>query len=143
MCVDPSQLWKLDNTTGVLENKENVWKSNHEWEILKPKKTQMNQDWNLFNIKNNSRKEETESDIKKDISGNPEETFLRYKLNQGSEVSFSKDPGIEKLDLWKKGKPNVDGYFTLETSNGAKVLTATSKDGLEIEGNFDLLKTVN
>ena len=36
--------------------------------------------------------------------------------------------------LWKKGVPNNEGYFTLENENG-KVITAMSNGGLEIKGN--------
>ena len=38
--------------------------------------------------------------------------------------------------LWKKGKPDANGYFTLENSGVPKVLTATSESSLEIKGNI-------
>ena len=37
--------------------------------------------------------------------------------------------------LWKKGKPDDQGYFTLENSGMSKVLTAISEVGLKIKGN--------
>ena len=43
--------------------------------------------------------------------------------------------------LWQK-VPIYDDFFTLGTTNGAKVLTATSEGDLEIAGNFDLCKPV-
>ena len=36
--------------------------------------------------------------------------------------------------LWKKGKPNAEGYFTLQNSGEPKVLTAISESSLEIKG---------
>ena len=38
--------------------------------------------------------------------------------------------------LWKKGKPDAEDYFTLENSGELKVLTAISESGLEIKGNI-------
>ena len=40
--------------------------------------------------------------------------------------------------LWKKGVPDAEGYFTLETSGVPKVLTAISESDLEIKGNITL-----
>ena len=40
--------------------------------------------------------------------------------------------------LWRKGEPNDDGYFTLKTSESKskKVLTAVSASELEIKGDL-------
>ena len=41
--------------------------------------------------------------------------------------------------LWKKGKPDDEDYFTLESnSNLTKVITAISESDLEIKGNITL-----
>ena len=41
--------------------------------------------------------------------------------------------------LWKIGKPNAEGYFTLENHKVPKLLTATVDEySLRIEGNFQL-----
>ena len=40
--------------------------------------------------------------------------------------------------LWKKGEPIAEGYFTLENSKVPKVLTASSSSDLEIQGNITL-----
>ena len=40
--------------------------------------------------------------------------------------------------LWKKGEPNAEGYFTLENYGVPKVITAISESGLEITGNITL-----
>ena len=44
--------------------------------------------------------------------------------------------------LWKKGEPNAEGYFTLENSGAPKFITAISKnnslESLEITGKITL-----
>ena len=44
--------------------------------------------------------------------------------------------------LWKKGKPDAEGYFTIERLENyhevPKFLTAISESGLEIKGNVTL-----
>ena len=46
--------------------------------------------------------------------------------------------------LWKKGKPMAQDYFTLEShSEVPKVITAISESGLEIKGNITLRWIVN
>ena len=41
--------------------------------------------------------------------------------------------------LWKKGQPDDEGYFTLEShSKSAKFITAISESDLEIKGNITL-----
>ena len=44
----------------------------------------------------------------------------------------------EAEQLWKKGEPNAEGYFTLESSSVPKVLTATSSNDLKVQGNIIL-----
>ena len=44
----------------------------------------------------------------------------------------------EAKQLWKKGEPNDQGYFTLEHSEKPLVITAISSSGLEINGNITL-----
>ena len=50
------------------------------------------------------------------------ETFVKGKAEQ----------------LWKKGEPDAEGYFTLENSKVPKVITAYSDLDLEIKGNITL-----
>ena len=38
--------------------------------------------------------------------------------------------------LWKKGEPDNEGYFSLENSQVPKVMTAISSNSLEIKGNI-------
>ena len=53
--------------------------------------------------------------------------------NTVSLEDFEKDKAEQ---LWKKGKPDAKGYFTLENSGVPKVITAISESGLEIKGNI-------
>ena len=56
--------------------------------------------------------------------------------NKVNEVVFE-DGKAEQL--WKKGKSDAEGYFTLESqSEVPKVLTAFSENGSEIKGNITL-----
>ena len=48
---------------------------------------------------------------------------------------FKKDQAEQ---LWKKGEPDAEGYYTLENSNMGKFMTAISEGGLEITGNMTL-----
>ena len=40
--------------------------------------------------------------------------------------------------LWKKGEPNNEGYFTLENCKVPKILTAISSSILGIKGNITM-----
>ena len=40
--------------------------------------------------------------------------------------------------LWKKGKPDAEGYFSLQNSVKPKDLTAISESSLEIKGNITM-----
>ena len=44
--------------------------------------------------------------------------------------------------LWKKGEPNAEGYFTLENSNVTKIMTANYLNSsiLQIKGNITINK---
>ena len=38
--------------------------------------------------------------------------------------------------LWKKGAPNQEGYFTLENSKVSKVMTAINTELIQVKGNL-------
>ena len=40
--------------------------------------------------------------------------------------------------LWKKGEPNAEGYFTLENYKVSKFVTAVSSTSLELKGKITL-----
>ena len=42
----------------------------------------------------------------------------------------------DATQIWKKGKPDSDGYFTLTSLRSQKVLTAISDQILEIKGRY-------
>ena len=63
-------------------------------------------------------------------------------MDDGSiiEEKFVEDkPG----QLWKRGKPNADGYFILENSDTPKVMTAISPSRLEVKGKCKLSELSN
>ena len=49
--------------------------------------------------------------------------------------NFKKD---RHRQLWKKGEPNAEGYFTLENYKVPKVMTATSSTSLELKGSITI-----
>ena len=68
--------------------------------------------------------------------------FLKNPFGGGNTVIeevFEGDVDVkDDRQLWKKGQPIENEYFTLEVKShkGPKFLTANSKGGLEIRGNF-------
>ena len=97
----------------MLKNKAELWKSVDSW-IFKPKSTT-----ELIYIENHSTTKVLEATSDGKVT---EEVFVDGKADQ----------------LWKKGKPDAEGYFTLENSGVPKVITAISESGLEIKGNITL-----
>ena len=107
---DKNKRWKLDDNN-MLINKEGIWKSNDSW-VFKPK------DDDLIYIENTSKTKVLE-------------TFV----NEVILADFQEDKAEQ---LWKKGKPDAEGFFTLENSEMPKFITAISESGLEIQGNTTL-----
>ena len=85
--------------------------SNEEW-VFKPKT-------NLIYIQNN---------LTKKVLG---------ATNDGQVIPEDYEEGKDQ-QLWKKGEPNAEGYFTLENYNVSKFLTAASLTSLELKGNRTL-----
>ena len=96
----------------MLKNKAGLWKSDDSW-IFKPK------DNDSISIENTSK------------------TKILDAKNEG-QVTFEDFEEGKAHQLWKKGEPDADDYFTLENSGVLKVLTAISESGLEIKGNITL-----
>ena len=98
----------------MLKNKAGLWKSMDLWNF----KTKDN---DLIYIENTSKTKVwgVTSDGKV-----IQEVFVADKAEQ----------------LWKKGKPDAEGYITLESKKVLlpMVLTAISETGLEIKGNITL-----
>ena len=105
------QRWKLDDNK-KLENKAGLWKSVDSWSF----KTK-NDD--LISIENTSKTKVLEATSDGKVI---EEAFVEGKADQ----------------LWIKGEPDADGYFTLKHSGVPKFLTAISESDLEIQGDITL-----
>ena len=103
---DKTQRWKLDGP--MLKNKEGAWKSDDDWEF----KPQIN---GLIYIENTSK------------------TKVLGSTSDGKVIEEVKEVGKAE-QLWKKGEPDAEGYFTLQNSGEPKVLTAISESSLEIIG---------
>ena len=95
----------------MLKNKAGLWKSVDKWVF----KTGDN---DLIYIENNSKTSVLEATSDGNVI---EEVLLEGKAEQ----------------LWEKGTPNAEGYFTLKShSETPKVITAISESGLKIKGNL-------
>ena len=95
----------------MLQNKEGFWKSSDSW------KFSSNQSWIFI--------------------GNINEANVWGTTNAGKVIleNMEKDKDGQ---LWKKGEPNAQGYFTLENYKVSKFVTATSSTSLELKGNITL-----
>ena len=99
-----TQRWKL-NINDRLESKDGLWRSIETW-ILIAKGQEVY-------IRNNSK-------------GTVLEAHKNGKVTQEFEIEGNAN------QLWKKGVPDEQGYYTLRNLGRKKVLTATSKNRLEI-----------
>ena len=108
-----NQKWKLNDDK--LENKEGLWKSIDSWKFQSIRK-----DVELFYIIENTSTSKTMVWGTTSDGTVIQEVFVEGKADQ----------------LWKKGKPDAEGYFTLENSGVPKVITAITENGLEIKGNI-------
>ena len=100
----------------MLQNKEGIWKSNDMWN---------------FTVKEGIPKKELI------YVENINETKVLGTTNDGKVILeiFEEDKAEQ---LWKKGEPNAEGYFTLENFKFPKLMTGISSSGLEIKGNLTL-----
>jgi len=114
--LDGPQYWKLDGN--MLHNKEGLWKSNDMWN---------------FTVKEGVSQKELI------YVENINETKVWGTTNDGKVILeiFEEDKAEQ---LWKKGEPNAEGYFTLENYEVSKVITATSSTSLELKDQQDELR---
>ena len=114
---DKNQRWKLN--ADKLEDKEGLWKSEDLWNFE-------SKNDGLICIENTSKTKVLGATSDGKVI---QEVFVADKAEQ----------------LWKKGKPDAEGYFTLEShSEMPKVITAIFYDGtgnswMEIKGNVTLI----
>ena len=110
--ISGPQLWKLDGNT--LLNKEGLWMSDEKWTF----KTFLR----LICIENINKTKVLGTKNKSKVIL---ENFEENKLKQ----------------LWKKGEPNAEGYFTLENVSVSNVMTATSSTSLELKSKMTKVDT--
>jgi len=104
-----SQLWKLHDN--MLQNKVGLWMSDED------------EKWNF----------QTKDDLV--YIENVSKQRVLGTTSDGKVISEDIEEGkIEQL--WKKGEPNAEGYFTLENYKVPMVLTAISSKILEIKDQF-------
>ena len=106
--VLPSQLWKLDGHE--LRDEEGIWKSHELWNF----KTKDHVLWDF-------KKPKDELIYIENIAN---KKVLGASIN-GEVILEDFEEGKDQ-QLWKKGKPNARGYFTLENAKVPKIMTATS-----------------
>ena len=96
----------------MLQNKRGLWTSDDEWNF----KTKDN---DLIYIKNISK------------------TKVLEATSDGKVIQKDKVKG-KAHQLWKKGKSDPGGYFTLINSGMPKLITAISESVMKIKGNIPL-----
>ena len=97
----------------MLKNKAGIWKSDDLW-IFKTK------DNDLIYIENTSKK--------KVMGATIDDKVILEDSEEG-----------KAQQLWKKGKTDAQGYFTLENFEVPNlVITATSESDLKIKGNITM-----
>ena len=68
-------------------------------------------------------------------------TKVLGRKSHGEVILEDFEEGIDR-QIWKKGEPDAEGYFTIERLENyhevPKFLTAISESGLEIKGNVTL-----
>ena len=99
----------------MLHNKGKIWESDEKWAFKR-------QTIDLIYIENISTKKVLGS-TNHLVS---QEDYVKGKAQQ----------------LWKKGEPNAEGYYTLETSSGTNIMTAVTSKVLVIKGNITLKKGI-
>ena len=104
----------------ILKNKANLWSSNDEWNITTNDK--------YFYIENISKKK-----------------VLGTKKSHGRIKVIEEDLVEDKPgQLWKRGNPDSEGYFTVEISDSLTVMTAIpsnqvagQKNSLEMKSKYN------
>ena len=96
----------------MLKNKKGRWMSDEQWNL------KTNND-DLIHIENISK------------------TKVLATASDGHVILEDLEDGKAE-QLWKKGKPDAEGYFTLINSKVPKIMTAISPSVLQMKGNIIL-----
>ena len=108
---NPGQLWKFEGD--VLKSKSGtIWKPEEQWTFVTAEK-----DGRTGYIANSQK------DIGLGITGDSVHEVTSYQN--------------DATQIWKKGQPDHEGYFTLTSQRSQKVLTAISDQILEIKGKYN------
>ena len=104
------QRWKLEGNK--LKNKKELWLSDEPWNFIH--KTDLTSETQFL-----------------------EKTKVLGITIDGKVIkeAFKKDRAEQ---VWKKGKDDKDGYFTLQNSKVPKIMTAISPNSSEIKGKITL-----
>ena len=95
----------------MLQNKDGIWNSNDMWNFTSKE--------DLIRIENVNKTK---------VWGSKTDSKVVLE-------NFEEDKDEQ---LWKKGEPNNEGYFTLENYKVSKIVTAASSTILELKGNKTL-----
>ena len=107
---NPGQLWKFED--GLLKSKSGtIWKPDEQWTFVTAEK-----DSRTGYIANSQK------DIGFGITGDSVHEVTSYQ-NYVTQI-------------WIKGQPDCEGYFTLTSQRSQKILTAISDQKLEIKGKY-------
>ena len=108
----PSQLWKLFEN-GTLKNKGSGWEPYGNWIFTNAtEKNRQNEKWIRIKNKNNGG----------------------FLMDYGKKAIANETvEGKPDQQLWKKGQPNNEGYYTLQNSESQKLITADT-NSLELKG---------
>ena len=96
----------------MLQNKEGHWVSDHDWNF-KPGK-----DGLIY------------------IESITDDQVLEFRQDLDNTVVLEEFEEDKAEQLWKKGEPDDEGYFTLENSKVSKIMTAFSETILKVKGNI-------
>ena len=109
--TDQRELWKLNGSK--LVNKTNLWQSDDDWNF------RHNADGTIY-IQNVS---------KNTVFGTTEDDNVIEEICEENNLG----------QLWKKGKPTAEGFFTLENCYSEKVMTAISDISVIVKGKHNIL----
>jgi hypothetical protein len=104
-------LWKLHGK--LLTNKAKLWTSKDNWDLIGDETSVYIANFSTKNVL-------TVSDPGVEVT---EDTMVPFKSSQ----------------MWAKGEPNEEGFYTLTSIDSGKVLTANSALSLTIEGKKIIL----